>query len=102
MLTRATVLLLCFLGATGFIAHASRTEPVPVRTPFDTFPMKIADWQGTQLPPIDGKVMAILGVDDYLNRVYVAPDHSSIGLYVGFYKSQRQGDTIHSPLNCLP
>jgi EpsI family protein len=25
-----------------------------------------------------------------------------VGLYVGFYGSQRQGDTIHSPLNCLP
>jgi EpsI family protein len=25
-----------------------------------------------------------------------------VGLYMGFYGSQRQGDTIHSPLNCLP
>ena len=24
------------------------------------------------------------------------------GLYIGFHGSQRQGDTIHSPLNCLP
>jgi EpsI family protein len=23
-------------------------------------------------------------------------------LYVGYYNSQRQGDTIHSPQNCLP
>ena len=23
-------------------------------------------------------------------------------MYVGFYASQRQGDTIHSPMNCLP
>jgi EpsI family protein len=27
---------------------------------------------------------------------------SPIGLYVGYYASQRQGDTIHSPQNCLP
>ncbi len=25
-----------------------------------------------------------------------------VGLYVGYYASQRQGDTIHSPQNCLP
>jgi EpsI family protein len=25
-----------------------------------------------------------------------------VGLYVGYYQSQRQGDTMHSPLNCLP
>jgi EpsI family protein len=26
----------------------------------------------------------------------------TVGLYVGYYHSQRQGDTMHSPLNCLP
>ena len=26
----------------------------------------------------------------------------AVGLYVGYHDSQRQGDTIHSPLNCLP
>jgi EpsI family protein len=25
-----------------------------------------------------------------------------VWLYVGFYGSQRQGDSIHSPLNCMP
>src|SRR5262249_3694361 len=26
----------------------------------------------------------------------------AVDLYVGFYQSQRQGSTMHSPLNCLP
>ena len=26
----------------------------------------------------------------------------SLGFYVGYYESQRQGDTMHSPMNCLP
>src|SRR5262249_52116959 len=25
-----------------------------------------------------------------------------VGLYIGYYMSQRQGDTMHSPMNCLP
>jgi EpsI family protein len=25
-----------------------------------------------------------------------------VSLYVGYYASQRQGETMHSPLNCLP
>ena len=29
-------------------------------------------------------------------------DGRSIRLYVGYYATQRQGATIHSPLNCLP
>jgi EpsI family protein len=51
---------------------------------------------------MDDKILKILGVDDYLNRAYFRPDRSAAGLYVGYYKSQRQGDAIHSPQNCLP
>ena len=25
-----------------------------------------------------------------------------MGLYVGYYASQRQGQTMHSPMNCMP
>ena len=102
MLTRAAVLFACFLGATGFVAKASRSEPVPVRKSFDSFPMRLAEWQGAQLPPITDEIMAVLGVDDYINRVYYTTDRSAAGLYIGYYGSQRQGDAIHSPLNCLP
>jgi hypothetical protein len=51
---------------------------------------------------MDDKILAILGVDDYMSRVYVRDDRAAAGLYVGYYKSQRQGDAIHSPQNCLP
>jgi len=51
---------------------------------------------------MEDKILAILGVDDYLNRVYVSPDRAGVALYVGYYNSQRQGDSIHSPMNCLP
>ena len=44
----------------------------------------------------------MLGVDDYLSRAYYRADGAVVGLYMGYYGSQRQGDTIHSPLNCLP
>ena len=46
-------------------------------------------------------VLTVLGVDDYLNRFY-AIRAAPFGLYIGYYRSQRQGDTMHSPLNCLP
>jgi len=50
---------------------------------------------------MDERVLSVLAVDDYLSRDYISPA-SQIGLYVGFYQTQRQGNTIHSPLNCLP
>jgi EpsI family protein len=102
MLGRASLLFIFFVGATGVIARASHIEPVPIRTSFDTFPMQIGDWKGTALPPIDDNIMKILRVDDYVNRVYYAPQRYGAGLYIGYYRSQRQGDSIHSPLNCLP
>ena len=42
------------------------------------------------------------GVDDYVSRIYGIGQQIPIGLYVGYYGSQRTGDTIHSPKNCLP
>jgi len=35
-------------------------------------------------------------------RNYIAPNRTGVNLYIGYWESQRQGDTIHSPLNCLP
>jgi EpsI family protein len=102
MLSRSLILLLCFIGGAGLVARAERPEPVPVRTSFDSFPMKIGDWQGVRQPPFEDRVLAVLGVDDYVVRAYYAPDRSSVGLYMGYYGSQRQGDTMHSPLNCMP
>jgi EpsI family protein len=48
-------------------------------------------------------VLAVLGVDDYINRTYMSlPPAQPIGLYVAYYASQKQGESIHSPQNCLP
>lgn len=48
----------------------------------------------------------VSGVTDYLVRTYAparaAGDRAAFTLYVGYYDSQAQGKTIHSPKNCLP
>jgi EpsI family protein len=102
MSSRTLILLVCLLASAGLVARADRAEPVPIRQPLAQLPMTIGEWQGMQQQPFTKEALAILGVDDYLVRAYLTPDHSDLGLYIGYYKSQRQGDTIHSPLNCLP
>jgi len=102
MLNRAIVLLLTLLCGTVAVVRANRPEQAPPRVSFDEFPTRLGAWSGQQLPPMDAKVLKILGVDDYVNRAYYGPDRSAVGLYIGYYKSQRQGDSIHSPQNCLP
>ena len=89
------------LGAVA-IGRASKSEAVPPRESLATFPMDIAEWRGQPAERFDQQILAVLGVDEYVSRVYTAPTNVSVGLYIGYYKSQREGDTMHSPLNCLP
>jgi EpsI family protein len=102
MVVRSLILFVVLTVGAVAIARAERTEPVPMRASFNTFPMQIGAWKGVQEPPFEPKILAILGVDDYLTRAYFAPDRTGAGLYIGYWQTQRQGDTIHSPLNCLP
>jgi len=46
--------------------------------------------------------MEILQVDDYFMRNYRNSNGEIIGLYIGYFKSQREGKGIHSPRQCLP
>ena len=101
-LTRAAVLMV-MMGATAlFLANARRSEVPVTRASFNAFPMTLGNWHATVDPPLSEDILRVLGVDDYLARVYRRQDRAAVGLYMGFYGSQRQGDTIHSPLNCLP
>jgi EpsI family protein len=103
MFSRIIVLTCTLLGAAGLIAQASTTVPVPPRESLTTFPMAVESWRGRPGEPLEEKVLAVLGVDEYANVTYTRPEaRRAVGLYVGYYGSQRQGDTIHSPLNCLP
>jgi EpsI family protein len=98
--TWAVAMLLTLAAA--MMAHGSRTEPVPIRQPLANMPMQLGSWQGQSYPDMSARVLAVLGVTDYINRAYRRADGSFVTLYVGYYQSQRQGESIHSPLNCLP
>ena len=63
--------------------------------------MQIGSWRGQDNERLSDEILKVLGADDYLSRFYYT-EKGMAGLYVGYYKSQRQGDTMHSPLNCLP
>jgi EpsI family protein len=102
MIRRLLITSLLLLAGAGYLAHATRAETVPARRPLATLPVHLDPWQGHEGQPFAANVLAVLGVDEYVNRVYLSGAAPYIGLYVGYYESQRQGDTMHSPLNCLP
>ena len=102
MVARALILVAMIAAAGVYAAGASGAEVPVTRTPLSDLPQGIEAWQGRDARPFDDDIVAALGVDDYINRAYDRNGAAPIALYVGYYASQRQGDTIHSPQNCLP
>ena len=98
-----------FVVAAGLIAAVAillqtraRSEVFPSRLPLKQFPAEIAGWTSTDVP-IDQETLDVLGHGDFLHRVYGDEGgRKDIDLFIAYFPSQRAGDTIHSPKNCLP
>ena len=76
-------------------AHVSRRD-------LKDFPAQIGSWRqvGDDLR-FDEETEKVLRADDYLSRNFVSNGRAA-SFYVGYYATQRNGATYHSPLNCLP
>jgi EpsI family protein len=72
------------------------------RKPLKNFPTQLGQWQKTKDQVIDEPTMKVLRASDYLLRDFQRPDGQAANFYVGYYESQREGASYHSPLNCLP
>lgn len=92
----------CLLAATGFFLRGP-SEVVVAREPLGSFPQQLGDWRGVDIN-IPDDVRAVLGPGDFLLRVYEHPERQQpdVDLFIAYFPSQRAGDTIHSPRNCLP
>jgi EpsI family protein len=67
------------------------------------FPTRVGDWRQVGIDQrFDPETERVLRADDYLSRTYARPDGRVAAFYVGYYATQRNGATYHSPLNCLP
>lgn len=101
--SREFVVSIFLLTIAGTLMRSlSHGEEIPLRKSFIDFPLHLSKWSGRELG-LDQEVLKVLKVDDYMMRQYRDDKKAlPIGLYVGYYKSQRQGATYHSPKNCLP
>ena len=96
----ASLLLLC-TGAMAVFFISGRSEIIPDRTRFVTFPERIGSWQGHS-SLLEREVEHTLAVDDYILSDYRAGDGKAVNLYVAYYASQRKGESPHSPIVCIP
>ena len=96
-----TVLLI--LQGIVFYTVALRAENTPEVSPLAGFPSDVEGWQMYKDVKIEQETLDVLKADDTLNRVYVSPArNASTYLFIAFFKTQRYGQSPHSPKNCLP
>jgi EpsI family protein len=61
----------------------------------------MGEWHAVREGVIEPEEKEVLRADDYLSRNYAAPGKVA-SLFVAYFRSQRAGQTPHSPKNCLP
>jgi len=86
---------------TVLFRSASHGESVPLAAPLSAFPATLKEWNMQQEGAIDKETLDILKADDTMTRWYVAPEGAA-NLFIAYFKTQRQGQSPHSPKNCLP
>jgi EpsI family protein len=101
--SRPAILLTALLVVQGsFFYGFSRGEAPPSYKPLDKFPTQVAGWRMVQQGVMEQEVKDVLRADDYVTRDYAESPTKYANLFVAFFKSQRAGQTPHSPKNCLP
>ena len=78
-----------------------REESPPQRSAFVDFPMQIDGWQGTPFP-LEPQYLAALRFDDYVLADYRFDKEQPVNFYAAYYRSQKKGQSAHSPQSCLP
>ena len=98
------LIAIAILGATALLLHARNSaEIIPPRPALSSFPKDVGDWTSVRDVALPKEILDVLGPGDFLTRTYFeAKSGSYADLFIAYFPSQRSGDTIHSPKNCLP
>lgn len=97
--------LVCtLLVLTGIYVHVLRYTRVVVPEPVNLaqLPLNCGDWRLEQSIGLGQATEEILQSDQHVWRKYVNSDGRSLGLFVAYFKDQKYGAQIHSPIHCVP
>ncbi len=85
------------------VEAGSTQRALPLRTSLDEVVPATIDALIGEDVLIAEEEQRVAGMSSYVYRMYGEPGREPVmSLYVGYYESQTQGRTIHSPRNCLP
>ena len=101
-------IIIVLLTSTIFVLQSrGDVAQVPFSQPLNMMPKDFGSWTSRDIPLSDD-TLEVLGKGDFLNRIYTLPPTPGspavppISLFIGYFASQRTGQTMHSPQNCLP
>jgi EpsI family protein len=99
--TAALALLLLIGGALAWSVQL-RLALVVDTTPLAELPREIAGWRASADVPLETDVERMLRADFNLQRIYELRGVEPVGLYVGYYGTERGGRPEHTPDVCYP
>lgn len=98
---RIVTLVLMLQGVLYYAASGS--ERTPLAAPLAAFPATLNDWHMVQEGVVEKETLDVLRADDTLFRIYQNDNLRVQGsLFIAYFQTQRQGQSPHSPKNCLP
>ena len=97
------IVVTAVMAVTAIVLQARNvTEIIPERPSLSSFPRALDGWNSSDVP-LTQDVLDVLGPGDFLLRDYRdSRTPQDVFLFIAYFPSQRAGDTIHSPKNCLP
>ena len=101
---RRSLLCLCLLLATTLVvrAHFDTGASTERRPGLASLPRVLGAWHSTADDYLSPEVRSVLRADDLLARNYEVLPGTTAQLFIAYYRTQRAGERMHSPRNCLP
>lgn len=104
----------CLLATLLIVQARGDVDQVPASAPLAQMPTTLDGMNGQDVA-ISPEALEILGKGEFLNRVYGGTPAGEAGassrpaqrevpvqLFIAYFPTQRSGQSIHSPQNCLP
>ena len=100
------ITLIVLLSITAIILRMrGNQDRIVPSEPLALVPAELGQWRGKDVPLADD-VLRALGDGQFLNRTYrpivASSQNLPVDLLIAYFPSQRSGQSIHSPQNCLP
>lgn len=97
-------IVITLLILTGIYVNILRYTRVTVHEKIELSQIEtdLSGWKVEQAFAMDERTLNILKSDQEVWRRYVNGDGMPIGLFVAYFKDQKYGAQIHSPIHCVP